>query len=195
MPHLHQAGGKLFFDKRDSSSLNLLTVNETAPDPNEEKDAVNSIAPLCVEATSINQNFSQQVLVKGGEKLRFESPNPFASEEDELASCAYRYRKWCLNEEEGVEIIVRCELDAAIQVKGEDQLLSVKALNETDLRSQVRLSCFDQRCSSRSAIALLARIGARRSRHREVPCWPSRPRTTRTRLPNGRQGHCLPVPT
>ena len=30
-------------------------------DPNEEKDAINSIAPLCLEATTVNQNFSQQV--------------------------------------------------------------------------------------------------------------------------------------
>lgn len=133
---IHKQDGKLFFDKRDNSPLNLLTVNETAPEPNEDKDAINGIAPLCVEATSINQNFSQQVLVKGGDKLRFESPNPFVSDEEELASCAYRYRKWRLNEEEEVDIIVRCELDAAIQAKGEDQLLSVKALNETDLRAQ-----------------------------------------------------------
>ena len=48
-----------------------------------------------------------------------------------------RYRKWHLNEDEDVDIIVRCELDAAIKVKDEDQLLSVKALNETDLRTQV----------------------------------------------------------
>ena len=54
-----------------------------------------------------------------------------------LSSPLGRYRKWHLNEEEGIDIIVRCELDAAIQVKGEDQLLAVKALNETDLRTQV----------------------------------------------------------
>jgi len=35
-----------------------------------------------------------------------------------------------------VDIVVRCELDAAIQMKGEDQLMSIKALNETDLRTQ-----------------------------------------------------------
>ncbi len=48
-----------------------------------------------------------------------------------------RYRKWQLNEDEEVDIIVRCEVDAAIKVKDEDQLLSVKTLNETDLRTQV----------------------------------------------------------
>lgn len=51
--------------------------------------------------------------------------------------CHARYRKWRLNEEEGVDIIVRCEVDAAMKVKDEDQLLTVKALNEIDLRAQV----------------------------------------------------------
>lgn len=38
-----------------------------------------------------------QVLAKGGDKYKFEQPNPFVSPEDEeeLASCAYRYRS-CL---------------------------------------------------------------------------------------------------
>ena len=56
-----RAGDKLFFDKRDGSNLDLLTVAETAPDPlPEDKDAVNGVQQLSVEATAINQNFSQQ---------------------------------------------------------------------------------------------------------------------------------------
>lgn len=134
-----RAGDKLFFDKRDNSNLNLLTVNETAPDPvTEDRDNINGVQQLSLEATAINQNFSQQVLLKGGEKLKYDDSNPFASPEDEedLASCAYRYRKWHLNEDESVDIIVRCELDGAINVKGENQLLSIKALNEFDFRAQ-----------------------------------------------------------
>lgn len=47
-------------------------------------------------------------------------PHPFpASAGEELASSAYRYRKWSLNAEEGLDIVVRCELDAALEVKGE----------------------------------------------------------------------------
>ena len=57
-----RVGDKLFFDKRDQSSLNLLTVNETAPEPvPEEKDNINGVQHLSLEATMINQNFSQQV--------------------------------------------------------------------------------------------------------------------------------------
>lgn len=42
-------------------------------------------------------SFSLQVL-KGGEKYKFEHPNPFITEEEEgeVASVAYRYRKWDL---------------------------------------------------------------------------------------------------
>lgn len=41
--------------------------------------------------------YSFQVL-KGGEKYKFEHPNPFITEEEEgeVASVAYRYRKWDL---------------------------------------------------------------------------------------------------
>lgn len=58
-----RSGDKLFFDKRDDSNLNLLTVNETAPDPvPEDKDNMNGVQNLSIEATTINQNFSQQVM-------------------------------------------------------------------------------------------------------------------------------------
>ncbi len=43
--------------------------------------------------------------------------------------------RWTLDEDAGVSVIVRCELDGVTQgLKGEDQLLSIKALNEFDLR-------------------------------------------------------------
>ena len=57
-----RVGDKLFFDKRDQSSLSLVTANETSPDPvPEEKDNINGVQQLSLEATMINQNFSQQV--------------------------------------------------------------------------------------------------------------------------------------
>ncbi|MEW5317508.1 MAG: hypothetical protein WDW38_008797 [Sanguina aurantia] len=136
-----RVGDKLFFDKREASSLHLLTVNETAPDPvAEDKDSMNGVQQLSLEATAINQNFSQQVLVKGGERVKFDEPNPFSSgdSQEELASCAYKYRRWRLREDEEspVDIVVRCELDGVMQHKGETQLLSIKALNEHDARAQ-----------------------------------------------------------
>lgn len=137
-----KANGRVFIDKRPDSTLGLLTVNETAPEEvPEDKDNINGMQQLSIEATTINQNFSQQVLVKGGEKYKFGEANPFMSPEDadeELASVAYRYRKWRLNDEGAVDIVVRCEVDGVMAgaTKDDVQLLSIKALNEHDIRSQ-----------------------------------------------------------
>ncbi|CAK0760799.1 hypothetical protein CVIRNUC_002801 [Coccomyxa viridis] len=126
-----RAGGRLFFDKRDGSSLDLLTVAETSPEQiAEDKDNINGVQQLSLEATTLNQNFTQQVLLQSGAKVEFE-PNPFASEGgEELAAVAYRYRKFALGSD--VELVVRCELDGVMNYKGQDQLLSIKALNEFD---------------------------------------------------------------
>ena len=57
-----RAGDKLFFDKRDGSNLDFLTVAETAPESVlEEKDNINGVQQLSQEATGVNQAFSQQV--------------------------------------------------------------------------------------------------------------------------------------
>merc|ERR1719334_1470326 len=87
--------GKLFFDKRDDSEFDLLTVSETAADFNqEETNSLNSPRNLSFEATFINHNFSQQVLSKK-QKYSFPDPkSPFQDEEekDEVAPVGYRYR-------------------------------------------------------------------------------------------------------
>lgn len=62
-----RAGDKLFFDKRDGSNLDYLTVAETAPESVlEEKDNINGVQQLSQEATGVNQAFSQQVCVWPG---------------------------------------------------------------------------------------------------------------------------------
>jgi translation initiation factor 3 subunit D len=124
-------GKKLFLDKRDRSKFDLLTVHETAQDMiPDEKDNINGVPQLSLEATTINQNFSQQVLVPNGQKYDFGEPNPFASKQDDVAPVAYRYRSWSL--QEGMTLYARCELHAALEYKGEQQLCTVKALNEFD---------------------------------------------------------------
>lgn len=56
--------GNIFLDKRPGSALDLLTVSETAQEPIvDEKEGINSIQRLSQEATVVNQNFSQQVMV------------------------------------------------------------------------------------------------------------------------------------
>jgi translation initiation factor 3 subunit D len=69
--------------------------------------------------------------------------NPFynASEDsDPPASKAYRYRRFDLstNDEDPVYLIVRTEVDAVQKnaINGEDQFLTIKALNEFDSKAQ-----------------------------------------------------------
>ncbi|CAH1415848.1 unnamed protein product [Lactuca virosa] len=71
---IQRVGNKLFFDKRDGSQLDLLSVNETLQEPlPEAKDDINSAHSLSVEAAYINQNFSQHVLQRDGKRLHLRS--------------------------------------------------------------------------------------------------------------------------
>eukprot|EP00250_Pteridium_aquilinum_P013406 c21320_g1_i1 orf=171-1838(+) len=128
---VQRVGNKLFFDKRDGSQLDLLSVNETSQEPlPEAKEDINSAYSLSVEAAYINQNFSQQVLVRDGNKVDFEEPNPFASEGEEVASVAYRYCKWKLDDD--THLVARCEVHSLLDAKGQTNFLTLNALNEFD---------------------------------------------------------------
>lgn len=64
-----------------------------------------------------------------------DEPNPFISDEEtgEVASVAYRYRKWDLDG--GIVLVARCELDAVTTGSaGDTQFINIKALNEWDSR-------------------------------------------------------------
>jgi translation initiation factor 3 subunit D len=72
-------------------------VNETAvetPSDSDTEKSINSATNLALEATFINQNFSQQVLKRSDEREKFAEPNPFVVEEGEqeekVASVGYR---------------------------------------------------------------------------------------------------------
>eukprot|EP00088_Acartia_fossae_P035904 TRINITY_DN3702_c0_g1_i2.p1 TRINITY_DN3702_c0_g1~~TRINITY_DN3702_c0_g1_i2.p1 ORF type:complete len:548 (-),score=137.59 TRINITY_DN3702_c0_g1_i2:328-1971(-) len=128
--------GKIFFDKRENTEFDLLTVSETSAEPpQDEGSSLNSPRNLALEATFVNHNFSQQVLKSGEDRFKFEQDNPFvdAEEEGEVASIAYRYRKWDLGN--NLLLVCRCELDAVVQgSNNETQFANVKALNEWDSR-------------------------------------------------------------
>lgn len=111
--------GALFFDKRDASQFDYLTVHETSNTPptpvrdnSNEQELMNSPERLSLEATMINQNFTQQILRSSKYRTKFDYPNPFWDEDDndgmEPASVAYRYRKFDLGE--GIQIVARTEL-------------------------------------------------------------------------------------
>jgi len=139
-----KVGSKLFFDKRDNSSFDLLSVNETSIDPptDDPKESINSASSLSKEATFVNQSFSQQVLLKG-EVFSFQSPNPFQSEIEGAALVGYKYRKWTISE--GIVLIARCEIDGVAKTKGRDSFLTIKALNEFDPKSDWRKKIDSQR--------------------------------------------------
>lgn len=144
-------GNKIFFDKREGASIDLVTVNENAADAPLEvadsgkQDSINSPSALAIEATYINHNFALQTVMESPEsKVELAHPNPFynASEETEpLASKAYKYRRFDISlerDEEPVHMIVRTEVDAIMKnpTGGDDQQIIVKALNEFDNKAQ-----------------------------------------------------------
>ncbi|KAL9584629.1 MAG: hypothetical protein Q9212_002005 [Teloschistes hypoglaucus] len=145
-----RSGNKIFLDKRDGSSLDMVSVNENAADAPLEasegnKDTLNFPGALALEATFINHNFVNQTVIES-DTAKYEMPheNPFynPSEETEaLASKAYKYRRFDLSlekDEDPLHLIVRTELDAVVKnnISGEDQLLVIKALNEFDHKAQ-----------------------------------------------------------
>ena len=133
-------GSQLFFDKRENSELDYITVNETAAEPpNDEKyeKTINCAESLSREATSINKYFSQQVLTSQLPSLQFEHSNPFVNNEERIASIAYRYRRFQLG---NFNLVVRAELDGYQHVKGDNsrnQYLTIKALNEFDPKKEI----------------------------------------------------------
>ncbi|KAL2153874.1 hypothetical protein VTH82DRAFT_2550 [Thermothelomyces myriococcoides] len=142
-------GNKVFLDKRDNAALDMVTVNENAADAPLEasegsKDAINQPSALAEEATYINHNFANQVVIENeSQKVEMAHENPFysASEETEPpASKAYKYRRFDLStsEEDPTYLIVRTELDAVQKnaTNGEDQFITVHALNEFDNKAQ-----------------------------------------------------------
>ena len=115
----------MFFDKRDNSQFDFLTVQETAYNPPSEEEGPERLG---LEATIINQNFSQQILKKTGRK-DMDLPNPFFDEDDaegmEPASVAFRYRKFPLDESH--RVICRTELHGVVK---KTQHMTAFALNE-----------------------------------------------------------------
>ncbi|RJE26904.1 hypothetical protein PHISCL_00711 [Aspergillus sclerotialis] len=163
-------GNKIYFDKREGASIDLVTVNENAVDaPLETGDSgkaesINSPNQLAMEATFINHNFALQTVVENqNAKVEFNHANPFynATEETEpLASKGYKYRRFDLSleaDEQPLNLIVRAEVDAVMKnpVTGDDQHLVLKALNEFDPKAQGSGGALDWRtklASQRGAV-------------------------------------------
>jgi translation initiation factor 3 subunit D len=166
---ISRRGNKIFIDKRESSNLDMVTVNENATDAPLEisegnKDSINSPGALMMEATHINNVFPLQVVVESKtSKLNMPHEHPFYNEEvetDPPASKTYRYRRFDLSlekDQEPLHLIVRTELDAVVKnnINGEDQFMTIKALNEFDNKAQGSGGALDWRtklASQRGAV-------------------------------------------
>lgn len=166
-------GNKIYFDKRDGASIDLVTVNENAVDaPLEasetggakQQDSINTPNALALEATFINHNFALQTVMESAEnKVDFPHPNPFynaAEETESPASKAYKYRRFDLSlekDEEPLNLIIRTEVDSILKnnISGETQQLVIKALNEFDHKAQGAGGALDWRtklASQRGAV-------------------------------------------
>jgi translation initiation factor 3 subunit D len=145
---LTKHNGKIWIDRRDESNLDMVTVNENATDApldasEGNKDTINSPPALMMEATHINNIFPLQVVTESdSNKKTMEHEHPFYNAEDEAdppASKSYRYRRFDLSlaqDEEPLHLIVRTELDAVLKsTSGEDQFITIKALNEFDSKA------------------------------------------------------------
>lgn len=131
---VRKKGNSIVLDKRPDSKIDFLTVNENTPEQNihhqsppiTDPENVNHPDNLATEATFINQCISQQILVKNdSEKHEFEEPNPFSESlpaDAELASLAYRYRKFNLPGD--VSLVARCTLNAYTDINAESKTAS-----------------------------------------------------------------------
>jgi len=158
-------GDKVYFDKRPNSAFDYVTVNENAVEPPLEvaegtKDQINTAGQLSSEATFIITNFAQQALKESpAEKYEFQNPNPFNVDDEDpetLASRGYRYRKFDLStneEDEPVTLIVRTEVDGFTKsAQGEEQFVTIKALNEFDSKSHSAIDWRSKLDSQRGAV-------------------------------------------
>ncbi len=136
---IQKVNNTIFFDKRDNSQFDFLTVNETAFDPpvaSDDPENINNPDRLSLEATMVNQNFSQQILEDSTNRKTYEAPNPFFDPDDaesgaEPASVAYRYRQFRFAD--GLTLVARCELHGFVEKKsGNKELMTTYALNEWD---------------------------------------------------------------
>ncbi|KAF2146487.1 uncharacterized protein K452DRAFT_348273 [Aplosporella prunicola CBS 121167] len=160
---------QVFIDKRENSNIDMVTVNENATDAPLEtsegnKDVINNPNALMMEATHINNVFPLQVVTESQSAKRdMPHAHPFYNEEEETdppASKAYRYRRFDLSlerDEEPLHLVVRTELDAVVKnnINGEDQFLTIKALNEFDNKAQGSGGALDWRtklASQRGAV-------------------------------------------
>ncbi|EDO07617.1 Eukaryotic translation initiation factor 3 subunit 7 (eIF-3) family protein [Babesia bovis T2Bo] len=136
---------KIIIDKANGSIIDMLTVNETSPEPPlpDAEIKINRPPALGYEAVKVNQCLRQQVLVSGQFSDEFELP-PFVEEGDNPSTMAYRYRTFMVpgdNHGHGwsrvpIHVITRGEVHARIPGVSNGGYTYVCALNELPHKTQ-----------------------------------------------------------
>lgn len=155
----------IVLDKRSTSKIDYITVGENviydSNDTNKitDIDNMNHFDNLSIEATIINQNFSQQILNNKSDdsKLELDQPNPFIDslqDEYEAASVGYKYRSFTLN---GFDLVVRCSINAYVDQSGTTQYVISRALNEYDSKHSGTID-YRQRLESQTGAILASEM-------------------------------------
>ncbi|GBE62753.1 eukaryotic translation initiation factor 3 subunit [Babesia ovata] len=132
-------GNQIIVDKTNGSIVDMLTVNETSPEPPmpDSEVKINRPPALGHEAVKVNQRIRQQVLVPGELTDEFEQP-PFVEEGDNPSTMAYRYRTFNIpgnNHGQGwervpIHVITRGEIHARVRGIPNAGYTYICALNE-----------------------------------------------------------------
>jgi len=158
---IRKEGDNLFLDKRPTSRLDYVSVNENWNESfAADKENINHPDNLATEATFINHNFAQQLTTNGQTPPHhFETANPFLESlapGQEPASVAFRYRKW--NLPGGITLVARCSLNGFVERRdGEKAYVMAKALNEFDSKLQGNVD-WRQKLESQTGAVLAAEM-------------------------------------
>ncbi|ORM42099.1 Eukaryotic translation initiation factor 3 subunit D [Babesia sp. Xinjiang] len=136
---------QIIIDKANGSIIDMLTVNETAPEPPmpDAEIKINRPPALGYEAVKVNQRIRQQVLVPNELNEEFELP-PFVEDGDNPSTVAYRYRTFVVpgdNHGHGwsrvpIHVITRGEVHARVPGVPSGGYTYVCALNELPHKTQ-----------------------------------------------------------
>lgn len=141
--YAYRIDGKLIIEKPEGSTLDLLTVNETAPEPpTTDANKSRGMYDVGVEAAKSNCEFSQMVL-ENTKVAEDHGELPFAEDTEPPPYKAYRYRLVTLPpgrvikggnaagiRKEPIVIAVRAEVDGVIEIEEEQSYIAIHALTE-----------------------------------------------------------------
>eukprot|EP01055_Gregarina_sp_Pseudo9_P006001 Gregarina_sp_Pseudo_9__6000@NODE_994_length_1993_cov_9_315251_g932_i0_p1_GENE_NODE_994_length_1993_cov_9_315251_g932_i0NODE_994_length_1993_cov_9_315251_g932_i0_p1_ORF_typecomplete_len565_score186_27eIF3_zeta/PF05091_12/4_5e104Activator_LAG3/PF11498_8/0_74Activator_LAG3/PF11498_8/3_2e03_NODE_994_length_1993_cov_9_315251_g932_i01421836 len=147
--YAYRIDGKLILEKPESSTLDLFTVNETAPDPpTTDNSKARGMYDVGVEAAKVNYEFAQMTL-EGTKTAQTFGELPFAEDTEPPPYKAYRYRLITIPpgktikggssapiRREPIVLAVRTEIDGVIELDDQQCFLAIHALTEATGKSQ-----------------------------------------------------------